>query len=442
MSTFGQYFRVTTYGESHCPSVGCIVDGCPPGMPLTEADIQPQMTRRRPGQSALTTPRDEKDRVMVQSGTEFGITLGTPIGMLVLNENQRPKDYGNSTMDLYPRPSHADFTYLEKYGVKASSGGGRSSARETIGRVAAGAIAEKYLTLSHNVQIIAYVSSVGREHLFPPTPEHPSPSTNPAFLSLISTITRETVDSFIPVRCPDASASARMAKVIEQHRDNHDSIGGTVTCVIRNCPIGLGEPCFDKLEAMLAHAMLSIPATKGFEIGSGFGGCEVPGSVHNDPFIFSSPAPEQDGNENAGNGASSNSSNPTPNQQPKQKQRLTTKTNNSGGIQGGISNGAPIYFRVGFKPPATIGQAQTTATYGFEEGVLEAKGRHDPCVVPRAVPIVEAMAALVVIDALMAQTARDGARALLPPLQGFTTQTKGVETREEREEEHKGRAVG
>ncbi|ERF74638.1 Chorismate synthase [Endocarpon pusillum Z07020] len=407
MSTFGQYFRVTTYGESHCPSVGCIVDGCPPGMPLTEADIQPQMTRRRPGQSALTTPRDEKDRVMVQSGTEFGITLGTPIGMLVLNENQRPKDYGNSTMDLYPRPSHADFTYLEKYGVKASSGGGRSSARETIGRVAAGAIAEKYLTLSHNVQIIAYVSSVGREHLFPPTPEHPSPSTNPAFLSLISTITRETVDSFIPVRCPDASASARMAKVIEQHRDNHDSIGGTVTCVIRNCPIGLGEPCFDKLEAMLAHAMLSIPATKGFEIGSGFGGTGRRRKCTQ-------------------RGASTHSSTPTPNEKPKQKQRLTTKTNNSGGIQGGISNGAPIYFRVAFKPPATIGQAQTTATYGFEEGVLEAKGRHDPCVVPRAVPIVEAMAALVVIDALMAQTAREGARALLPPLKGFTTQAKGI----------------
>ncbi len=428
-------------------------------MPLTEADIQPQMTRRRPGQSALTTPRDEKDRVMIQSGTEFGITLGTPIGMLVLNENQRPKDYGNSTMDLYPRPSHADFTYLEKYGVKASSGGGRSSARETIGispfvqhcpfsrlltslpqgRVAAGAIAEKYLSLSHDVQIIAYVSSVGREHLFPPTAEHPSPSTNPAFLSLISTITRETVDSYIPVRCPDASSSARMAKVIEQHRDNHDSIGGTVTCVIRNCPIGLGEPCFDKLEAMLAHAMLSIPATKGFEIGSGFGGCEVPGSVHNDPFIFS-PATEEEEEEEktVQNGT------PTPNSAPKprQKQRLTTKTNNSGGIQGGISNGAAIYFRVAFKPPATIGQAQSTATYGFEAGVLEAKGRHDPCVVPRAVPIVEAMAALVLLDALMAQTAREGARALLPPMQGLTTPARGVENAAEKEKERERRLEG
>ncbi|KAJ5611624.1 chorismate synthase [Penicillium herquei] len=366
MSTWGEHFRVTTYGESHCRSVGCIVDGCPPGMQLTEDDIQPQMTRRRPGQSALTTPRNEKDRVEIQSGTEFGVTLGTPIGMMVRNEDQRPKDYGGSTMDLYPRPSHADFTYLEKYGVKASSGGGRSSARETIGRVAAGAIAEKYLRLSHNVEIVAFVSS------------------------LLETIDRETVDKFVPVRCPNEEAGARMTKVIEQFRDNHDSIGGTVTCVIRNVPVGLGEPCFDKLEAKLAHAMLSIPATKGFEIGSGFGGCEVAGSIHNDPFIVSSSA---DGT-----------------------QRLTTKTNNSGGIQGGISNGANIYFRVAFKPPATIGQAQNTATYALEEGILEAKGRHDPCVVPRAVPIVEAMSSLVIMDALMAQYARESAKNLLPPL--------------------------
>ncbi|KAJ5130092.1 uncharacterized protein N7515_006131 [Penicillium bovifimosum] len=391
MSTWGEHFRVTTYGESHCRSVGCIVDGCPPGMELTEADIQPQMTRRRPGQSALTTPRDEKDRVEIQSGTEFGVTLGTPIGMIVRNEDQRPKDYGGSTMDLYPRPSHADFTYLEKYGVKASSGGGRSSARETIGRVAAGAIAEKYLRLSHNVEIVAFVSSVGNEHLFPPTPEHPSASTNPEFLKLLETIDRKTVDSYAPIRCPETDAAARMTKVIEHFRDNHDSIGGTVTCVIRNVPVGLGEPCFDKLEAKLAHAMLSIPATKGFEIGSGFGGCEVPGSIHNDPFIVS---------EGTGPDAP----------------RLKTKTNNSGGIQGGISNGASIYFRVAFKPAATIGQAQTTATYDGEEGTLEAKGRHDPCVTPRAVPIVEAMSSLVIIDALMAQYARENAKNLLPPL--------------------------
>ncbi|OBT44167.1 chorismate synthase [Pseudogymnoascus sp. WSF 3629] len=402
MSTFGQYFKVTTYGESHCRSVGCIVDGCPPGMELTEADIQPQMTRRRPGQSALTTPRDEKDRVEIHSGTEFGVTLGTPIGMLVHNEDQRPKDYGNSTMDLFPRPSHADWTYLEKYGVKASSGGGRSSARETIGRVAAGAIADKYLRLAHGIEITAFVSSVGSVHMFPPTPEYPSPSTNPAFLKLLDTINRETVDSFVPVRCPDAAAGEKMKKCIEEFRDRQDSIGGTVTCVIRNVPSGLGEPCFDKMEAMLAHAMLSIPATKGFEVGSGFGGCEVPGSIHNDPFV---KAPVDTGAETGASRAGI----PRP--------RLTTKTNNSGGIQGGITNGAPIYFRVAFKPAATIGQAQNTVTYsGDEAGVLEAKGRHDPCVVPRAVPIVEAMASLVVIDALMAQQARQASRSLLPPL--------------------------
>ncbi|KAL1996956.1 hypothetical protein VTN49DRAFT_7821 [Thermomyces lanuginosus] len=392
MSTFGEYFRVTTYGESHCRSVGCIVDGCPPGLALTEDDIQPQMTRRRPGQSALTTPRNEKDRVEIQSGTEFGYTLGTPIAMIVRNEDQRPKDYGNNTMDAYPRPSHADLTYLEKYGIKASSGGGRSSARETIGRVAAGAIAEKYLKLAHGVEIVAFVSSVGNEHLF-----GSNYATNPEFQKLIATIDRQTVDSFAPVRCPNAEASERMTRVIEAHRDSHDSIGGTVTCVIRNPPRGLGEPCFDKLEAKLAHAMLSIPATKGFEIGTGFAGCEMPGSSHNDPFTI------------ANDGSS----------------RLVPKTNNSGGVQGGISNGAPIYFRVAFKPPATIGQAQTTASYTLEEGVLEAKGRHDPCVVPRAVPIVEAMAALTIMDAVMAQNARSTARSALPPVpEGLPTRPK------------------
>ncbi|KAK0653566.1 Chorismate synthase [Lasiodiplodia hormozganensis] len=399
MSTFGTHFRVTTYGESHCLSVGCIVDGCPPGMQLAEADIQPQMTRRRPGQSAITTPRNEKDRVEIQSGTEFGVTLGTPIGMRVMNENQRPKDYGNSTMDLYPRPSHADWTYLEKYGVKASSGGGRSSARETIGRVAAGAIAEKYLRQAYGVEIVAFTASIGNEFLFPPTPEHPTASTNPEFLKLIDEISREKVDSFLPVRCPDDDASERMKKLVERYRDQQDSIGGTVSCVIRNVPSGLGEPCFDKLEAMLAHAMLSIPATKGFEIGSGFGGCQVPGSIHNDPFIKA----------DSGEG----------------RPRLTTKTNNSGGIQGGISNGAHIYFNVGFKPPATIGQAQRTATYDEEDGVLEAKGRHDPCVVPRAVPIVESMAALVLMDAVLAQQARQTARSLLPPLKQTVPLTGG-----------------
>ena len=399
MSTFGQYFRVSTYGESHGKSVGCIVDGCPPGLRLAEDDIQPQMTRRRPGQSALTTPRDEKDRVEIQSGTELGVTLGTPIGLRVLNEDQRPKDYGGGgkNIDNFPRPSHADWTYLEKYGVKASSGGGRSSARETIGRVAAGAIADKYLRVAYGVEIVAFTNSVGWEHLFPPTESHPTSSTNPAFLELLDKITRDEVDSFLPVRCPNKDASKRMEDLIASFRDKQDSIGGTVTCVIRNSPSGIGEPCFDKLEAMLAHAMLSIPATKGFEIGSGFGGCSVPGSTHNDAFIKAAPAP-------------AGSAEPLGRSRP----RLSTKTNNSGGIQGGITNGMPIFFNVAFKPPATIGQAQATTGYDETNGVLEAKGRHDPCVIPRAVPIVEAMAALVVMDAVLAQSARQTTRALLP----------------------------
>ena len=309
-------------------------------------------------------------------------------------------------MDMYPRPSHADWTYLEKYGVKASSGGGRSSARETIGRVAAGSIAEKYLRLAYGVEIVAFTSSVGNVHLFPPTPEHPSPSTNPAFLELLQTVDRKTVDSHLPVRCPDAGLSRTLEDYIAGFRDRNDSIGGTVTCVIRNAPSGLGEPCFDKLEAKLAHAMLSIPATKGFEIGSGFGGCEVPGSTHNDPFVSSAGVELPAGVTESG-AARSGAARP----------RLTTKTNYSGGIQGGISNGAPIYFRIAFKPAATIGQEQTTATYdGSSEGILAAKGRHDPCVVPRAVPIVEAMAALVLMDAVLAQQARHTAKSLLPPL--------------------------
>ncbi|TKA24700.1 Chorismate synthase [Salinomyces thailandicus] len=403
MSTFGNYFRVSTYGESHGRSVGCIVDGCPPGLQLTEQDIQPQMTRRRPGQSALTTPRDEKDKVEIQSGTEFGITLGTPIGLKVMNEDQRPHDYsgGGKNIDAFPRPSHADWTYLEKYGVKASSGGGRSSARETIGRVAAGAIAEKYLRVAHGVEIVAFTSSVGPEHLFPATKQYPTASTNPAFLDLIGKVTRDDVDSFLPVRCPDTQVCKNMEELIGEFRDRKDSIGGVVTCVLRNVPSGLGEPCFDKMEAMLAHAMLSIPATKGFEIGSGFGGCEVPGSAHNDAFIKTPAAPPG----TLPDGVSAPA-----------KPRLTTKTNNSGGIQGGITNGAPVYFNVAFKPPATIGQAQETAGYDTSVGTLEAKGRHDPCVIPRAVPIVEAMAALVVMDALMAQSARQATRGLLPQL--------------------------
>ncbi|KAL6920487.1 hypothetical protein ACHAPO_007181 [Fusarium lateritium] len=386
MSSFGQFFRVTTAGESHGKSVSCIIDNCPPNLGLTEADIQPQLNRRRPGQSAITTPRNEKDRVTIHSGTEDGVTLGTPILLTVPNEDQRPKDYGNKTIDLYPRPSHADWTYLEKYGTKASSGGGRSSARETIARVAAGAVAEKWLKEAYGIEIVAFVTSVGNIKLFG---DSDSMSADPAFLSLAERITRQEVDENLPVRCPDDAAGRAMEARIAELRDNHDSTGGTVTCVIRNAPSGLGEPCFDKLQATLAHAMMSIPAVKAFELGSGFQGAEMTGSKHNDPFV---PAPALDA-------ASEKTGIP--------RSKLQTKTNHSGGIQGGISNGMPIFFKVGFKPPATISQDQTTARYdGQGEGILAAKGRHDPCVVPRAVPIVEGMAALVIADAIMAQHAR------------------------------------
>jgi chorismate synthase len=395
MSTFGTYYRVTTFGESHCASVGAIIDGCPPGLQLEATDIQPQLSRRRPGQSDLTTPRNEKDLVHIQSGIENGVTLGTPIGLLVKNEDHRPKDY--SETDLYPRPSHADYTYLEKYGVKASSGGGRSSARETIGRVAAGAIAERYLKIAYGIEIVAFVTSVGKIHL----PDNIAPPSlvssddkdedavedalSPEFQKLLATITREEVDKY-PTRCPHQETHERMTKRIHRAKDALDSIGGTITCVIRNVPAGLGEPVFDKFEAKLGHAMLSIPATKAFEIGSGFKGTEVPGSKHNDPFVIK---------DNGG---------------------LGTASNWSGGVQGGITNGESIYFRIGFKSPATISQAQNTAQYDGTPGVLAARGRHDPCVVPRAVPIVEAMASLVVMDLLLAQNARSAATALLPPI--------------------------
>ncbi|ORY66947.1 chorismate synthase [Leucosporidium creatinivorum] len=381
MSTFGTLFRVTTYGESHCASVGCIVDGCPPGMPLANSDLQPQLTRRRPGQSNLTTPRNEADECALQSGVEAGVTLGTPIGLLVRNKDQRPHDYTET--DHYPRPSHADWTYLLKYGIKASSGGGRSSARETIGRVAAGAIAERYLKLAYGVEIVGFVSSVGKIHM--PQSAEDEDVDDENYLNLLRGITREKVDENL-IRCPHEETAKLMEQRVLEAKEANDSIGGTVTCVIRKSPIGLGEPVFDKLEALLAHAMLSIPATKGFEIGSGFKGTEVAGSKHNDAFI------------------------------KKENGELGTKTNRSGGIQGGISNGEDIYFKVAFKSPATISQEQSTAKYDGESGVLSTRGRHDPCVVPRAVPIVEAMAALVIMDAVLIQNSRRAAAASLPPL--------------------------
>lgn len=358
-STFGSVFRVTTFGESHCYGVGAVVDGCLPGLSLTEADIQPQLTRRRPGQSAISTPRQEADQVMILSGTEQGVTLGTPIGLLVRNKDQRPGDY--KEMSQIPRPSHADYTYQMKYGVRASSGGGRSSARETIGRVAAGTIAEKILREQFGVDTVAWVSGVGEYQARDLTDVPP---------------TREQVDETI-IRCPDADVSPQMEAAIQAAREAGDSMGGVITCVCRNVPAGWGEPVFDKMEAMLAHAMLSIPATKGFEIGSGFGGATMRGSVHNDPFV-------QKGD------------------------RLGTSTNNSGGIQGGISNGEPVVFRVAFKPPATISKIQQTTDFDGKAVELAAAGRHDPCVVNRAIPIVESMAALVLLDLALRQRARKG----------------------------------
>ena len=350
-STFGHRFRVTTFGESHAAALGAIVDGCPPHLELSEADLQPQLDRRRPGQSRLTTQRKEDDQIKICSGVENGVTLGTPIGLIVENKDFKPGDY--AAMRDVPRPSHADFTYRAKYGLVAGSGGGRASARETVARVAAGAIAEKLLRLRHGVDIVAWVSSVGVIDAPAELAGHPP--------------TRDDVDAN-EVRCPDAGVAALMVEAIETAQRDRDSLGGIVTCVCSGIPPGLGEPVFHKLEAVLATAMLSLPATKGFEIGSGFAGTRMRGSEHNDLFV--------------GKGDS-----------------IGTATNRSGGVQGGISNGEPIVFRVAFKPTSTIAKPQSTVNYDGESVTLEGKGRHDPCVLPRAVPIVDSMAALVLADA-------------------------------------------
>lgn len=357
-STFGTLLKVMTFGESHGNGVGAVLDGCPSKMNLSEADIQPQLDRRRPGQSKLTTKREELDRVTILSGVENGKTLGSPIGLFVANKDQKPGDY--DAMQFTPRPSHADYTYQMKYGIRSASGGGRSSARETVGRVAAGAIADKFLFDTFGIEIVAWVQSVG--------------DVEAPFID-VDGISREDVDQTI-VRCPDRITADRMIQCIDEVRDRADSIGGIVACVCRNVPPGLGEPVFDKVEAKLAQAMLSIPATKGFEIGSGFAGTRMLGSRHNDPFILKG-------------------------------EKLGTKTNFSGGVQGGITNGEPIVFRVAFKPPATIGIPQKTVDFEGKQTVLEAKGRHDPCVVPRAVAIVECMAALVIGDFALQQRYRE-----------------------------------
>lgn len=353
-STFGHLFRITTFGESHGAGVGVVVDGCPSGLPFRLDAVQAALSRRRPGQSRFTTPRDEADTVSVQSGVQDGVTLGTPISLFVANRDQRPGDYAE--MDVAPRPSHADYTYVMKYGVKARSGGGRASARETIGRVAGGAVAEMLLA-RWGVRCVAWVSTVGSADASVPQPEG---------------VTREQVDAS-PVRCPDAEAASRIEAEIEAALADKDSVGGIVTCVCTGVPAGWGEPVFGKLEAMLAQAVLSLPACKGFELGAGFAAARCRGSQLNDAFRKGA-----DG-------------------------RLRTLTNNSGGIQGGISNGEPIVFRAVFKPAATIGRAQDTVDYAGDPVRYECRGRHDPCVLPRAVPVVEAMAQLVLADAALMQ---------------------------------------
>jgi chorismate synthase len=353
-SSLGQLFRISTFGESHGGGVGVIVDGCPPRLPIDREAIQAELDRRRPGQSRITTPRKEDDRVEILSGLLDGLTLGTPIAMLVRNKDQRPQDY--KEMEVAFRPSHADATYQAKYGIQARSGGGRASARETIGRVAAGAIAKQLLAHVSGTEVIAWVKRI---HTI-------EASIDPASVSL------EAVEANI-VRCPDGTSAERMIERIEAIGRDGDSCGGVIECLVRRPPLGLGMPVFDKLEADLAKAVMSLPATKGFEIGSGFAGTLLLGSEHNDAFL-----PTGDG-------------------------RLRTATNNSGGIQGGISNGEPILIRVAFKPTATIRKQQQTINAAGEATTLEAKGRHDPCVLPRAVPMVEAMVALVLADQLLRQ---------------------------------------
>lgn len=355
-STFGQLFRVTTFGESHGGAVGAIVDGCPPRLSISLEEIQRDLDRRKPGQSRITTPRGEPDRAEILSGLFDGQTLGTPISIVVRNQDARPSAY-EDFKDVY-RPSHADFTYEAKYGIRNWQGGGRASARETIGRVAAGAVARKLLRQAVGAEVLAYVTSV---------------QTIAADIDSAA-VTSADVENNI-VRCPDENVAAAMIERIDRARKDGDSLGGIVECVCRNVPAGLGEPVFDKLEADLAGAVLSLPASKGFEIGSGFAGTTLAGSEHNDPFTV------VDG-------------------------KVRTTSNRSGGVQGGISNGEDIVFRVAFKPTATIRKAQETVDSSGQARVLEAKGRHDPCVLPRAVPMVEAMACLVLADHYLRQRAQ------------------------------------
>lgn len=351
-NTFGHLFRITTFGESHGGGVGVVIDGCPPRLEISVADIQFELDRRRPGQSKITTPRKEADQCEILSGVFEGKTLGTPITILIRNKDARSQDYDE--MEQKYRPSHADATYDAKYGIRNWQGGGRSSARETIGRVAAGAIAKKILRQAAGVEIIGYVKRIkDLEGVVDP-----------------ETVTLEQVEGNI-VRCPDSECAQQMIELIEQIGRSGDSVGGVVECVARQVPKGLGIPVFDKLEADLAKGMMSLPASKGFEIGSGFAGTLLTGSEHNDAFYIDDQG------------------------------QTRTVTNRSGGIQGGIANGENIVLRVAFKPTATIRKEQRTVTTEGEETTLAAKGRHDPCVLPRAVPMVESMVALVLCDHLL-----------------------------------------
>jgi len=356
-NSFGKLFQISTWGESHGPSVGVVIDGCPPSLPLTGSEIQADLDRRRPGQSDITTPRKESDTVEILSGLFEGRTTGHPIALLVRNADHRSEAYDEMREKF--RPSHADFTYTTKYGFRDHRGGGRSSARETIGRVAAGAIARKILTLAGDVEIRAYVTQI-HDIVAPALAQYP---------------TLAQVEASA-VRCPHPATAKKMIARIKQVRAKGDSVGGVIECRVRGVPVGLGEPVFDRLEADLAKAMMSLPATKGFEIGSGFAGALLKGSQHNDVFINKRGA-------------------------------VGTVTNNSGGVQGGISNGEEIVFRVAFKPTATILQAQQTVDLRGADTELKARGRHDPCVVPRAVVIVEAMAALVLVDHWMRHSAQN-----------------------------------
>ncbi|MDB4979828.1 MAG: chorismate synthase [Myxococcales bacterium] len=365
-NSFGSLFRVTTFGESHGPAVGVIVDGCPPRLPITVEEIQRELDRRRPGQSHITTQRKEGDKVEILSGVdvERGLTLGTPIALMVRNEDQRGGDY--EEMRTKFRPSHADFTYEKKFGLRAWEGGGRSSARETVGRVAAGVLARKALALAGDIQIVAWVQRVQ---------------------DLEATVdggrvTPADVDANI-VRCPDAAVAPQMIALIDGARKAGDSLGGVVEAVARGVPVGWGEPVFDRLEADLAKGMLSLPASKGFEIGSGFAGTRLLGSEHNDPFYFQAGAADTTG-------------------------RVRTRSNRSGGVQGGISNGEDIVLRVAFKPTATILKEQATVDIDGKDTTIKARGRHDPCVLPRAVPMVEAMMALVLADHFLRQRGQCG----------------------------------